>query len=877
MKKILAILISVFLGVPLFASHIRGGEMFYKYLGPGVTAGNSRYEVTLKLYIRCDATPQQMDPEEPFTVFNRSSNIQFGQVINAPLTNEVQISYDPNSNPCISNPPTDICYRMRFYTATIELPDDQDGYTISMQRCCRIAGIENVLAPSDQYGATYLCTIPGSVVLPLPEHNSSPVISGNDAVAICVGSYFTYDFSAVDPDGDSLVYSLCDAFQGGSRSNPAPNPAFPPPYSPIGYQALYSGGSPLGFQATINPSTGIISGIAPATAAQYVVTACINEYRHGVLINVHRKDIHLRIADCIPLKAVLQPDYSYCDDFNVSFRNEQTNPNGSVYIWQFGDGSAPDTSNSQLGDVQHLYIDTGTYRVKLKVILSGGQCLDSTTTLAKVYPGFFPGFVVTGSCVLKPLQFTDTTKSRYGVVSAWSWNFGDETTLADSSHLQNPSWQYSSIGTKQVQLIVQSNKGCIDTTTVSVDVKDKPAITIPFRDTLICSNLPIQDTLQLHAIGFGVFTWSPATRILNQNTPDPFVFPTNSTTYFVQLDENGCINNDSVKVRVVDHVTLDAGPDSTICLTDAITLHPSTDGLSYSWTPITSLSNPIIKNPIATPTGTTTYQLIAKIGKCSVADNVTITTVPYPTAKAGPDTTICYRDTATLNASIIGSTFTWTPAMGLSSTSVLNPLAFPLRTTTYILEVFDVLGCPKPGFDTVVVTVRPPVLAFAGNDTSIVVNQPLKLHATGAQFYLWSPPTFLDHNDIQSPTALFNTSGVYSYAVKVFTPDNCFAVDSIIIKVFKTSPDIFVPNAFTPGKNLNFLFRPIPVGISKIDYFRVYNRWGQLLYSSTESGRGWDGTFAGKNQDAGTYVWVVQGHDFTGKVIAKKGTMVLIR
>ncbi len=877
MKKLLAILTSIFFFVPLFAAHIRGGEMYYKYLGPGTVAGTSRYQVTLKLYVRCDATPQQLDPEEPFTIFSKVSNAQFSSVVNAPLSNEIQISYDPNSNPCISNPPTDICYRMRFYDAIVELPDDPVGYTISLQRCCRIAGIENVIAPSDSYGATYLCDIPGTNALPLPEHNSSPVISGNDAVAICVGSFFTYDFSAIDPDGDSLVYSLCDAYQGGGRGNPAPNPAFPPPYQPIGYQPPYSGSSPLGLQATINPSTGIISGIAPPTAAQYVVTACINEYRHGVLINVHRKDIHLRIADCVPLKAVLQPDYSYCDDFNVTFRNEQANPTGSVYIWQFGDGSQPDTSSSMLGDVQHTYADSGTYLIKLKVILAGGQCVDSTTTLAKVYPGFYPGFTVTGSCILNPLQFTDTTKSRYGIVNAWNWNFGDETTLADTSHVQNPTWKYSTIGTKQAQLIVQSNKGCIDTAIVMVEVKDKPLITLAFKDTLICSNLPIQDTLQLHASGLGVFTWSPATRIINANTPDPFVFPTNTTIYTVQLNESGCINNDSVRVRVVDHVTLDAGPDSTICLTDSITLHPSTDGLAYSWTPAASLNNPNIKNPIATPTGTTTYQLVARIGKCSVADNLTITTVPYPKAMAGPDTVICYRDTAFLNASIIGSSFTWTPAYGLSSTTTLSPLAYPLRTTSYILQVYDVLGCPKPGKDTITVTVRPPVLAFAGNDTSVVVNQPLKLHATGAQFYLWSPSTYLDHNDIQSPTALFNNSGIYTYAVKVYTPDNCFAIDTINIKVFKTAPDIFVPNAFTPGKNQNFLFRPIPVGVTKIDYFRVYNRWGQLVYSSTESGRGWDGTFAGKNQDAGTYVWVVQGHDFTGKVIAKKGTMVLIR
>jgi PKD repeat protein len=849
--------------------------MYYTYLGSGTSANSSRYQVTLKLYVRCDATAQQLDPSEPFTVFTKANSRQFGTVFDAPLSSEQRISYDPNSNPCISNPPTDICYRMRFYTAIIELPDDPDGYIISLQRCCRIAGIENLNAPSDSYGATYSCEIPGTSALPLPEHNSSPVISGNDAVAICVGSTFTYDFSAVDPDGDSLVYFLCNAYQGGDRNNPLPNPSGPPPFSSLPYQFPYSGSSPLGLQAKINRSTGVISGIAPSTSAQYVVTCCIYEYRHGVLINIHRKDIHLRIADCIPLKAVLKPDYDYCDDFLVSFKNEQSNPAGSVYIWQYGDGTKADTSLDATGFVQHQYADTGTYSIKLQVILAG-QCTDSTVTLAKVYPGFYPGFTVTGSCILNALQFTDTTKTRYGAVSAWSWNFADETSLADTSHLQNPSWKYSTTGTKKAELIVQSNKGCIDTVYEDVLVKDKPTITLAFKDTLICSNLPLQDTLQLQASGLGTYSWSPVIRIVNENTANPLVFPVNTTLYYVQLNESGCINTDSVKVRVVDHVTLDAGPDTTICLTDPVMLKPTTDGLAFAWSPAATLNNPNIKNPIATPTATTTYQLIAKIGKCSVPDDVTIRTIPYPKALAGNDQIICYRDTAQLNAAIVGTSFTWTPAYGLSSTSILDPFAYPLRTTTYILSVFDVAGCPKPGLDTVIVIVRPPVIAFAGNDTSVVINQPLKLTATGAEFYLWTPSDNLNNNDIQSPTAIFNSSGVYTYAVKAFTPDNCFAVDTINIKVFKTAPDIFVPNAFTPGKNQNNLFRPIPVGISRIDYFRVYNRWGNLVFSSND-GRGWDGTLAGKTQDSGSYVWVVQGRDFTGKVITKKGTMVLIR
>jgi len=879
MKKLVAFILSLFAFLPLLASHIRGGEMYYAYLGVGSATNTSRYQVTLKLYIRCDANDNQKDPNEPFTVFRNSDNSQYGPVVTAPFSSTVTITYDPASNPCISNPPTDICYLKRFYTATIELPDDPSGYTISVQRCCRIAGIENLVSPSDNFGATYLCSIPGTNALPLPEHNSSPVITGNDAVAICVGSYFTFDFSAVDPDGtDSLVYTLCDAYNGGDKNTPNPNPAARPPYASLSYQAPYNGSGPLGLQAIINPATGIISGIAPGIAAQYVVTTCIYEYRHSKLINIHRKDIHLRIADCIPLKAVLKPDYDYCDDFLTTFQNEQTNPSGTIYIWQFGDGTKADTTTDPVGTIQHPYADTGTYTVRLKVILAG-QCTDSTTTLARVYPGFYPGFIFNGSCILNAVQFTDTTKTKYGVVSKWRWDFGDGTTVADTSLIQNPAWKYSDTGTKTVTLIVQSNKGCIDTVTGKVPILLKPVITLAFRDTLICSNATTQDTLQLHASGFGIFSWSPPTRIRNANTPDPYVYPTTTTTYHVQLDESGCVNEDSVRVRVVAFVTLDAGPDTTICLTDPVTLTPSGNGLSFTWTPAATLDDATIKNPAATPTATTTYQVIARIGKCSAADNVTISTIPYPGSDAGADTIICYQDTAQLNGRIKGASFYWTPAFALSSTTLLNPLAWPLKSVPYVLHVYDTLGCPKPGLDTILVTVRPPIIAFAGNDTAAVVGQPLVLRASGAAFYLWEPPAYLSSSSAQSPTALFSEKGIYTYSVKVYTSEGCFAYDTINIKVYQTGPDIFVPNAFTPGKGQNYLFRPIAVGISSISLFQVFNRWGQLVYDGNTQNEvyGWDGSFNGQPQAADTYVWVVQGKDYTGKTVKKKGTVILVR
>jgi len=167
-------------------------------------------------------------------------------------------------------------------------------------------------------------------------------------------------------------------------------------------------------------------------------------------------------------------------------------------------------------------------------------------------------------------------------------------------------------------------------------------------------------------------------------------------------------------------------------------------------------------------------------------------------------------------------------------------------------------------------------MAFAGRDTAVVINQPLQLNASGGSFYQWLPSLGLSNPNINNPIATLSSD--YSYYLRVSTPEGCAAVDTINIHVFQTNPDIFVPTAFTPNNDkLNDYLVPLPVGIEQFDFFKVYNRFGQLIFSTTEVGKGWDGKIDGKEQSTATFVWYVQGTDYTGKKIFKKGTSTLIK
>jgi gliding motility-associated-like protein len=863
--------ISLFLSAlvsPVYAKHIKGGEVHYTYLGPSATRpGYDRYELRLRLFISCQSTQGQLETSVVLGVYRSSDGFHVDNVV-ANLSRSSIINLEKPS-PCIIHP-SPVCYWIREFTVIEELAKDPEGYMVIFQRCCRIDGINNIL-PNINVGASYFCQIQGTNSVGQNGVNSNPDFGIKDTVLICQGKRFQLDYSAYDAEGDSLTYEFAPGYYGGSSNNAVvTNPGPPNSWIQLGYRAGYSGLLPMGRNVAINRQTGLISGTAPS-GGDYVVCVLVKEYRSGIMISAHRKDFIIHVDDrCDFPSADLAPNYITCNGFHYSFQNQAANsPLIHSYYWDFGvPGQTNDTSTA--AHPIFTFPDTGVYIVKFYVN-KNETCSDSTSTLMSVFPGFFPGFSSLGTCILNPVIFNDTTKSSYGRVAFWSWNFGDNATTADTSGLQNPNWKYSDTGVKNVTFIVANTKGCRDTVSQTVHLMDKPPIVFPFQDTLICNI----DTLQLHAVGYGNFSWSPSTDIINPGSPDPLVYPKTDTWYTATLDQSGCINHDSLLVRVVDHVTLFPGNDSTICLGDTIVFNPTGDGLNFSWTPAASLDNPVVKNPHASPTANTTYTVTAKIGKCFTTGSFNIRTVPYPLSNAGVDTFICYMDTAHLSGSGIGVRYQWLPPSYLNNATILNPLAYPLQTSTYTLLVYDTIGCPKPGVSKVLVEVNPQIIAFAGNDTSIVVSEPLQLQGSGAPSFLWYPDQFLDRNDIPDPVAMLTKD--QTYVMKTFTEAGCFAYDTIHIKVFTTAPDIFVPNAFTPNSASNSIFRPIPVGISKIEYFRVYNRNGMLVYSTSQIGKGWDGTYNGKPQNVGGYVWMVQGTDYTGKTVSKKGTVVLIR
>jgi gliding motility-associated-like protein len=213
----------------------------------------------------------------------------------------------------------------------------------------------------------------------------------------------------------------------------------------------------------------------------------------------------------------------------------------------------------------------------------------------------------------------------------------------------------------------------------------------------------------------------------------------------------------------------------------------------------------------------------------------------------------------------------------LNDPSSLSPQATLRTTTTYVLSTVNMAGCISR--DTVTVEVNPEVIAFAGRDTAVVVNQVLQFNATGGVTYQWTPGTALNSTTISNPRAVYNGSfDSIRYHLEVADSIGCTDDATVLVKIFRTNPRVFVPTAFTPnGDGRNEIVAPIAVGLTKLDYFRIFNRWGQLVFETTINGKGWDGKIGGKEQSTATYVWIVKGTDYTGKQVFEKGNVTLIR
>ncbi|MFN5793752.1 MAG: GEVED domain-containing protein [Bacteroidota bacterium] len=422
---------------------------------------------------------------------------------------------------------------------------------------------------------------------------------------------------------------------------------------------------------------------------------------------------------------------------------------GTSYAWTPSAG----LSNNLIANPIASPSSTTTYTVQV----TNGNC----SSTAQVTVTVINLSVNAGNdAVVCPGQSTQlNATSSNGVTYSWSPASG-----LSNANIANP---VATPAQNTTYTVTVSQNGCSSSDQVAVSVNNFTASA--GLDVTVCPT----NSVQLNATGGTSYQWTPSTGLSNPNIANPLASPTVTTAYTVLVTNGNCSQSDVVIVTV-GNVVASAGDDINLCSGQTSQLL-ATGGSSYSWTPVTGLSNANIANPIVSVSQTTTYTVTVSSGTCISTDQVVVTVIPGVTANAGQDANICAGGSVTLNGQG-GTTFSWSPAIGLSNANIANPIANPIQNTTYILTTSNG-NCTDT--DTVVVTVSS-VNANAGIDLAICAGQSVPLSATGGTGYSWSPTVGLNNANVSNPTA--NPSATTTYTVTV-TNGACTASDQVTITV----------------------------------------------------------------------------------------------
>ena len=493
------------------------------------------------------------------------------------------------------------------------------------------------------------------------------------------------------------------------------------------------------------------------------------------------------------------------------------------------------------------------------------------------------GFVtqVIQDCGLTTVYFTDTTRSSSGIKSS-NWLTGDGVSLTGKTI----SKSFTVTSDYTVRLIAESVLGCYDTTfkTISVPVYSVPNVQVTGQ-TEICSN----EDLKLSAnVQSGDAIQSYLWRFSNGATFSEKDLQTklNPGNYSVELivrTINDCADTTSTNITIKKAPDVSISNDVTICK-GGNTLLQAIGGITYSWSPDNDISCTDCNIVMVNPDESRTYQVIGKneIGCADTASTYVAVIQPFRMNITGRDSICIGQSTQMLVTG--GVTYSWSPNVSISDPNSGNPVFNPSVTTVYRVIGYDGKNCfTDTAFVTVVVGGYPTVDLGPDQVLPTGTLYPLKSTITNGPIskWEWTPNRNLDCNDCAEPVATVKTNT--SYTVKVTSAYGCSATDTIAIKAFCVNTQVYIPNAFTPdGDGLNDKLIVRGSGIQTVKYFRIFNRWGELVFERSnfapnDPSFGWDGKVRGNNVKPDVYVFTAEVICDDGSPYVYKGNVSLIK
>ncbi|MEE2700059.1 MAG: gliding motility-associated C-terminal domain-containing protein [Bacteroidota bacterium] len=590
--------------------------------------------------------------------------------------------------------------------------------------------------------------------------NSVPIQNNPSAVFLSAGNY---QVVAIDLNGcsDSTVITILEPPPVSVSINTTTSAICPGGsinLSAIGANS-YSW-SPANWLNT-NIGSSVIS--TPASAISYVVT--------GTDINgcSNTDTISISLIQSISV-AVNPPNPTGCLGEDI-YVNLSAGPN-VTYSWD------PPSAVSVPGTPGSSFLLSPQNSTNYQVFVNYGVgCVDTISVPLTLLP--VPSINVTSNpsiCEGSSVALMATGTNNY----TWFPSTGLNSTIgAVVTATPSVSTTYNVVG--------QDANGCKDTTTTTVSVSPNPVLSVFPSNPTMCMG----DTSILYVSGANTYIWSPNIAISSTTVDTVSIFPVVNTTYNVLgIDSLGCSSIANIPVIVNPPPTVSSSATTSICLGGSVILTAS-GAVQYNWSPSSTLSSSIGSSVSATPTVNTTY-LVTGIdaNACSATSSTMVNVLPLPTLQISPTiTTICDGESVTLTASG-ASTYLWSPALGLNTTSGTSVVATPNISTTYVVAGTDINNCSD--IISTNITVNPlPNVSVQPAIASICEGSSVSVNAFGANNYTWSPSTGL--NTSVGNTVVANPQSTIDYTINGTDVNNCtntanLHVDVGVLPIISVSP-----------------------------------------------------------------------------------------
>ncbi len=558
------------------------------------------------------------------------------------------------------------------------------------------------------------------------------------------------------------------------------------------------------------------------------------------------------------------------NDQTLLIMSLDTDPTGVTYNWS---PSAGLSCTDCLTTVASPSVTT-TYTIRATGV---NGCFDEQQVTVNVIPEPLPEIQLQDSTVVceQGVVVLDAIVTNTQVIS-YEWIDTTSTGLTLSCTSCSNPFASPDVETAYF-LTVTGIGGCIASDTILVEVVNEfsefagPDRGVCIGDTVVL-NTPIGENPR----------WTPEAGLNCTFCPSPIASPAQSTDYILTVDFRGCPMSDTVKVRVIQKEEVNAGVDTLVCIGESVQLNGRGVG-NIVWSPADNLNNPNISNPIASNLQeSTTFTLSAQFDNCIMEDDVFVNVLQSAEVEA-QGMEICLGDTARLSSEGIASSYIWSPASNLSDASDPNPLVIGLKETTTYTVTANIQNCQSATAEATIIVNQPPTIKLLPVFKFILgqtVGLEVKVEPEGDYSYDWSPRGGLTCTDCPNPNVLPDSTRTYTVLV-TDERTGCFSEASVRLELEEECNNdlIKVPNAFTPnGDGNNDVLYVRGTALAQVDIFRVFNRWGELVFETKDIRNGWDGTHQGDPVNPGVYVYYVEAPcAVNGSKLFKKGNVTVIR